>query len=160
MPAKPILFAYDDSKGARHAIQTAADLFDGGEALVLHVGEGASAALLPLAGAAVPPVPPPPLDTEIETRTEEAAQAIAGQGVELAASAGFRARPLVTFASGASGVARAILSAADEHDAGLIVVGSRGRSGIAAAILGSVANAVVHGTQRPTLTVPEDGPNT
>lgn len=154
MPAKPLLFAYDDSDGARHAIRTAAELFEGGNALILHVGEEPSATIVPVAGAGVPaPLPPP----EVDDRSEEIAKAVAAQGVELAASVGFRAEPLVSRAAGPTGVAREILAAADEHDAGLIVLGSRGRSGIAALILGSVANAVVHGAKRPTLTVPGGG---
>lgn len=152
MPRTPLLFAYDASAGARHAIRAASELFDGGHALVLHVGETPSAALVPAPGGGVP-VPPQP--AEVDAQTEQAARAVADEGVELAAAAGFRAQPLLSRAAGPSGIAREILAAADEHDVGLIVLGSRGRSGIAAAILGSVANAVVHGTERPTLTVPE-----
>jgi nucleotide-binding universal stress UspA family protein len=44
--------------------------------------------------------------------------------------------------------------AADEQGARCIVVGSRGRSGGRALVLGSVSNAIVHHGARPVLVVP------
>ena len=49
--------------------------------------------------------------------------------------------------------ARYIVEAADEHDAGVIVMGSRGRSDIAGLVLGSTAHKVIHLTHRPVLIV-------
>lgn len=49
--------------------------------------------------------------------------------------------------------ARYIVEAADKHDVGLIVMGSRGRSDIAGLVLGSTAHKVIHLTQRPVLIV-------
>jgi nucleotide-binding universal stress UspA family protein len=43
---------------------------------------------------------------------------------------------------------------ADEHDAELIVVGSRGRGAFKAAFLGSVSNSLVGTSRRPVLIVP------
>ena len=52
-------------------------------------------------------------------------------------------------------VARGIALAADELDAGLIVVGSRSQSEVAAApAIGSVSRALLHTSQRPVLVVP------
>ena len=49
---------------------------------------------------------------------------------------------------------RALLDLADELDAPVIVMGSRGRSPVAAAVLGSVSTGVLHHGRRPVLIVP------
>jgi nucleotide-binding universal stress UspA family protein len=52
------------------------------------------------------------------------------------------------------GVAEAIIDAADEHDALLVVMGTRGNTGIRSLLLGSVSHAVAHHAHRPLLIVP------
>jgi nucleotide-binding universal stress UspA family protein len=47
--------------------------------------------------------------------------------------------------------ARLILAAAKEHGAGLIVMGCRGHSDLAALLLGSVAHKVLHLSECPVL---------
>ena len=49
--------------------------------------------------------------------------------------------------------AREIVDDAIEHDADLIVIGSRGRSNLVGFILGSTAHKVIHLTDRPVLIV-------
>ena len=49
--------------------------------------------------------------------------------------------------------AREILADAKEHDADVIVMGSRGRSDLAGSILGSTAHKVIHLTDRPVLVI-------
>lgn len=44
-----------------------------------------------------------------------------------------------------------IVAYADEHDADLIVLGSRGRGAVTGTVLGSVSQAVVHDADRPVL---------
>jgi hypothetical protein len=56
-------------------------------------------------------------------------------------------------ANAEAGPARAIATAAEDHDAALVVVGSRGRSQLEAAVLGSVSYGVLHLSRRPTLVV-------
>jgi nucleotide-binding universal stress UspA family protein len=51
-------------------------------------------------------------------------------------------------------VAQAIVAAADEIDADLIAVGSRGHSDVHSLALGSVSHKVLHITDRPILVVP------
>jgi nucleotide-binding universal stress UspA family protein len=49
--------------------------------------------------------------------------------------------------------AREILADAKEHDADVIIMGSRGRSDLAGTILGSTAHKVIHLTDRPVLVI-------
>ena len=52
-------------------------------------------------------------------------------------------------------VGGALIDVALSHEAGLIVVGTRGRSTVASALLGSVAHEAVHKSTLPVLVVPE-----
>jgi nucleotide-binding universal stress UspA family protein len=49
--------------------------------------------------------------------------------------------------------AREIVKDAQEYDAGIIIMGSRGRSDLAGLVLGSTAHKVIHLTDRPVLVV-------
>ncbi|MDQ3936027.1 MAG: universal stress protein, partial [Actinomycetota bacterium] len=57
----------------------------------------------------------------------------------------------------AATVWHAIVEAADELDARVVVLGSRGLSGVRSALLGSVSYGVVHHSRRPLLVVPPAG---
>jgi nucleotide-binding universal stress UspA family protein len=48
-----------------------------------------------------------------------------------------------------------IVRFADEHDASVILMGTHGRSGVKAVLLGSTASAVMHHAGRPVAVVPE-----
>ena len=56
--------------------------------------------------------------------------------------------------SGSQDVSSLIARAADDVDAGVIVVGTHGHGGLAAALLGSVARGLCHSARRPVLVVP------
>ena len=49
--------------------------------------------------------------------------------------------------------AREIVKGAQEHDASVIIMGSRGRSELTEAVLGSTAHKVIHLTDRPVMVV-------
>jgi nucleotide-binding universal stress UspA family protein len=66
----------------------------------------------------------------------------------VAEAAGFRAR---SRAAEAAPTWKAIVEVADELDAGLIVLGSHGRSGLAEMLVGSVAGAVASHSRRSVL---------
>ena len=149
--AGEILIAYDGSEGARAAIAHAGRVVRAGSAVVATVWspfhETAPAPLraLPssLAREAI---------ADIDTATRQHAEDVAAEGVELAAAAGIAAVAKVV--STPERYFRALLDLADELDAPVIVMGSRGRSPISAAIMGSVSTGVLHHGRRPVLVVP------
>jgi nucleotide-binding universal stress UspA family protein len=58
--------------------------------------------------------------------------------------------------------ARCVLAAAREHDHDVIVIGSRGRGRMTAALLGSVSNRVMHDAEVPVIVIHrphDDGPD-
>src|SRR5262249_43306644 len=75
-----------------------------------------------------------------------------GRQVEELRAAGFDARLEVR--TGSQNVATLVERAAHDADAGLIVVGTHGRGGVTAALLGSGAGGLCHTSQRPVLVVP------
>jgi nucleotide-binding universal stress UspA family protein len=54
-----------------------------------------------------------------------------------------------------TGTGEALIDVALSHQAGLIVVGTRGRSDVTSIVLGSVAHEAVHKSPLPVLVVPE-----
>jgi nucleotide-binding universal stress UspA family protein len=145
MPDRPVLFCYDGSDDAKHAISEAATLLASRDALVLTVWQDA-AAIPSLAWVA-----PGTAVEELLTAAREGADRVAAEGVQAATAAGFTATPLVTEASGP--VWAAVVDAAEKHDAAAVVLGSRGMSGVKSLLLGSVSNGVIHNATRPTLVV-------
>jgi nucleotide-binding universal stress UspA family protein len=83
---------------------------------------------------------------------DEEAQAAVRDAVETLTQAGVEAQGEVREAIFGH-AAREIVTAAQEHDAGAIIMGSRGRSDIAGLVLGSTAHKVIHITDRPVLVI-------
>jgi nucleotide-binding universal stress UspA family protein len=130
----------------------------------------AAAALLPSATASIlnlwePPFTSPELRHRVMERAANAealgrlvenegraeADRLARNGVKLAQAAGWDAEPLVKRTFGGDGYQFA--RTAEELDADLMVVGSRGMSGMRAS-MGSVSELVVHVSPVPVLVVP------
>ena len=74
------------------------------------------------------------------------------EGTELARSVGLSAEPLCFPVSGT--VWRTIITAADNINAGLIVTGTRGNTGLRSLMQSSVADRVLRHGRRPVLIVP------
>lgn len=72
--------------------------------------------------------------------------------VEELRTAGFDATLEVR--TGSQDAAKLVAAAAEEVGADLIVVGTHGRGGVTAALMGSVARALCHTSQLPVLVVP------
>lgn len=148
---RPVLFCYDGSESAQAAITAAGSLLGPGPALVLHVWQGAAPTGVGLEG--IPSATlevPPDVMLEVTDAGRRAAEQVAEQGAEIARQAGFRAEPLAWEGDGW----RTIVELAEENDVAAVVLGSRGHSGIKAAVLGSVSTAVAHHCRRPLLIVP------
>ena len=148
MSQGPVLFAYDGSDHARAAIERARGLLEPGPAVVATAWTSfeaaAPAALLALPGDMVSEAV-----GALDEANRETAEGLAAEGAELAREAGLDAEPRAVRAKGP--FFAALIALADELDAKAIVVGSRGRSSLAAAVLGSVSTGVLHHTDRPVL---------
>ena len=146
----PLLIAYDGSPDARTAIETAAALFPGSRAVVLYARQPLESVAAHLEGH------PALEDVQVlDKATLDASEQIAARGVEFARRLGLDAEPRVS--STMATASEAIVEAAEELDAGLIVLGSRGRRGLRATLLGSTSTNVLHQTRRPTLVIPSEG---
>src|SRR4051812_33763572 len=138
-----ILIAYDGTPCSDHAIDVAGALLGGGRAHVLHVWQ----AIEPFELIAAVPMVPDPLDDEAIR-----ARAIADAGAERARAAGFDADGEALEAIGST---TAVLEDAIERlRPRLVVVGSRGLTGLAALLKGSVSHHVSAHAHTPVLVVP------
>ena len=146
---KPVLIAYDGSDHAKQAIEQAgAELRLPRKAVVVAAYQPLEA--LPFWGRPAAIVP----EELIEEAGAEAAKT-AAEGADLASSAGFDASSAVREDDRAW---KAILTAAEAADAGIIVLGSHGRGAVGSAVLGSVATSVAHHANLPVMICrPPDG---
>jgi nucleotide-binding universal stress UspA family protein len=148
--AAMIVLSYDGSESAIHAIETAHELLGDVAATVVHVWDP-PANFLPADPFGGLQTWSPKQVAELESLILERANGVLAEGVELARKAGFAVEGRLERTAGAPW--RAILDAADELDATLIVVGARGLTAVESLVLGAVSNAVVHHTKRPVLVV-------
>jgi nucleotide-binding universal stress UspA family protein len=93
---------------------------------------------------------------ELEQFALQRAQAVSQEGCELARGLGVAVEARVERSD--SSAWRTILDVADDLNAELIVVGTRGVAAVQSALLGSVSSAIVHHSERPVLVVPRSEP--
>jgi nucleotide-binding universal stress UspA family protein len=143
-PDGPILFAYDGSELAKHAIAQAGKLLDTGhtDALIGCVWSTFDVGFTPADGVE--------FNAAQATEVKRAALETAAAGAALADAAGFRARAV---AIDAAPTWKGLVKLAEEHDASLIVLGSHGRGGLSDVLAGSVAGAVAGHARRSVLIV-------
>jgi len=146
-----ILIAYDGSADSQSAVQRAAELMPDQDATVLTVWEPFTG-IMARAGAGMLAWPEQGMLEEIDAASEQSAHARAEQGAERARRAGLR--PQVRIGMRGVTVAETILVAADELGANVIVLGTRGLSGLKSLLLGSVSHAVLQHADRPVMVVP------
>jgi nucleotide-binding universal stress UspA family protein len=150
-----ILVSYDGSADAQAAIDHAARLMPGAETTVLTVWEPFQIALSRTGGIGMGMGASFPDNGEIDAANAEAAHAVAGEGAERAAAAGLVAEPRIAAREG--GIAPVILAVAEELSADVIVVGTRGLTGIRSMLLGSVSHSVLQHADRAVFVVPSPG---
>jgi nucleotide-binding universal stress UspA family protein/MFS family permease len=143
----PVLFAYDGSDVAKAAIAEAAHQLPARrQALVLTVWRTFNVGFVP--------EPDARFDAACGGDVGQAAEQTAAHGAALAEAAGFRAQ-----AAAAEGTPawKAIMDAADDHDASLIVLGSHRHAGLGGLVAGSVAGDVASRSERPVLIIHRHG---
>lgn len=143
------LICYDGTPSAKAAIAVAGNTLSGTTTL-LHVWSPPEAVISDAFG--VREAFNGPTVADLERRSIERAQEIADEGQELAGELGLNVSTRLE--RNDSTVWRTILGAADDEDSALIVIGTRGRTAMQPALLGSVSSAVVHHSHRPVLVVP------
>ena len=136
---KTIVVGLDGSDGAKHAMEYAVELArrDGAGLVLAHVEQE-------IVGKGGGPIQAdePEVQAEIDRRAKE----LSSEGVET------RVEKSSIFVGGPGAVLARI---ADEEEADLIVVGTRGHGAAAGVILGSVAHRLLHLASQPVLVVPE-----
>jgi nucleotide-binding universal stress UspA family protein len=149
-----VLVAYDGSPGADAAIDTAATLFAAHDVTVVTVWQSARE----VAPAAIVALPVQVIEdalVELDRAAEAAATEIAERGAQRLREHGVGVAVATAPASGS--VWSTIDAQARERGAACVVVGSRGRSELASAVLGSVAQGLVHHGALPVVVVPARG---
>jgi nucleotide-binding universal stress UspA family protein len=148
--ARPVLVAYDGSGPAHAAVEAAADLFPGRPAVVVSVWESTAAAA-PASLIAVPAGVATHAYKELDERARAHAEALAGEAAARLRGLGVDASTTAPLSHG--NVMSTIVSMAIELNAAVVVMGSRGRSNVSSALLGSVSSGVLHNANCPVLVV-------
>jgi nucleotide-binding universal stress UspA family protein len=155
MHAGPVVIGFDGTPAAERALRDSAALLAPRPALVVVVWEAGLPVDLMTPPPSVLPMPPVSLDIraaiDAEKAAYEAAQRLAEQGAALASELGYRAEGLAV--ADDLTVADTLLRVAAEQDSQALVIGSHGRRGLTAALLGSTSKAVVERASCPVLVV-------
>jgi len=133
-----LLVAVDHSEASARVLAAARDLasLSQGKVWVLHLREKEVIAQM----------------GDVPSESDAEADQAVREGVDLLRQAGIDAEGEVrqtTFGH----AAREIVADAKEHDAGVIIMGSRGRGDFSGALLGSTAHKVIHLSDRPVMVV-------
>lgn len=142
---KKILIATDGSPSALQAVEFGLELAEEHQAEPIFVHVAPAADVLPVTGFAMAGPVSVPHDVG------EADRSSLDEAYEIAEERGIEARTKLL----AGDAAKQIVAYADEVDADLIVVGSRGLGRVSGVLLGSVSRAVLRDAKRPVLIVRE-----
>ena len=145
MDDAPILICYDGSGDSDRAIEAAARLLGPRRAVVLAVGPTLTAAESFAAVSAIVP------GNAFEDLNKDSALEKARAGADRAREAGFKSEPRAELTEP---VWQGIVDVADDIDAAVIVLGSRGLKGIHEQFEGSVSHEVAEHAGRPVLIAP------
>ena len=153
-PASPeasALFAYDGSAASDNAIHAGAKLLRRRPAIAACAWQTATYAV-GVAMLAVPDEIARKGAQSLDESSRREAEEHARRAAELLGEAGWSCRTVAL--ETARSIPGALILAAEERDAAVIVTGTRGRSRIAAALLGSSAEGIMRHAGRPVLLVP------
>jgi nucleotide-binding universal stress UspA family protein len=144
MSSEPILICYDGSQSAEHSFGAAAGVLAGRKAIVTDIGPV-------LTGAESYAAVSPGINIALlEQENLAGALQRAEQGAELARRAGFDAEARAELSAPTW---EGIVDLANEVDAAVIVIGSRGLKGVRERLEGSVSHQVAQNSGRPVLIV-------
>jgi len=144
MSSEPILICYDGSQSAEHSFHAAAALLAGRKAIVADIGPV-------LTGAEGYAAVTPGINIAwLEQENLAGALQRAEQGAELARRAGFDAEARAELSAPTW---EGIVDLANEIEAAVIVIGSRGLTGVRERLEGSVSHQVAEHSRRPVLIV-------
>jgi len=153
--AREILIAFDGSENAREAIRVAARDLGGGRAAVLSVWQphvtGSPAVCISCPPAVAIPVATAGSAEAVEVAAKRALET-AEEGARLARAAGFDAQARALRTNGSIG--EAIVSYTEQHPTRLVVLGTRGLSGLREALTGSVTHHVTEHARVPVFAIP------
>jgi nucleotide-binding universal stress UspA family protein len=144
-----ILICYDGSESAVRSIHVAAELLTGRDAVVVDIGPV-------LTGAESYAAISPGVDMALLQKLNlDGALERAEEGTKLARRAGFHAEPRAELSAPTW---EGIIDLADEIDAAVIVIGSRGLHGAREVFEGSLSHQLAEHSRRPVLIVtpPDD----
>ena len=149
----PILIAYDGSDHARAAIAAAGAVLATGPAVVA-CAWAPIASSAPVARLGAPAAVASVGAERLDAAARERAEGLAEEGAALAREAGFDAEARAVEGEGSAW--HALVRCADELAAPVVVTGTRGRSALAAAVIGSTAQGLLNHAGRPVLVVGRD----
>jgi len=153
------MIGYNGSPTSEQALLAAASLFSGRPALLAVVWEPEAAyafmdptAADPLTAPGLGAIPlDPRVAQSVEDSLEHDAQRLANQGVVRARAAGLEAEPLVVI--DAVGVSVALVKAATDHQASVLVIGAHGHRSWHDRFLGNTTKDVMESAPCPVLIV-------
>jgi nucleotide-binding universal stress UspA family protein len=145
MNSQPILICYDGSQSAERSFHAAAALLAGRTAIVADIGPV-------LTGAESYAAVTPGINIALlEQENLSGAMERAERGAELARRAGFDAEARAELSAPTW---EGIVDLANEIEAAVIVMGSRGLKGVRERLEGSLSHQVAENSRRPVLIVP------
>ena len=155
MGAGPVIFGYDASDLAEHAVREAGVLFADKRALIVSVWEAGRAFETAASPVRAFETPAAPLEEatafEVDQANYDDANQLAERGADIAREVGFEA-DAVAVADNKT-VADTLVRLAEELDGQAIVVGAHSRGRIRKALLGSTSRHVIENAPCPVLVV-------
>ena len=139
-----VVVAFDGSEDSVKAVRLASSLASefGSEVIIAHVFSSPAVGFGAASGMPIPDYP------ALDEAREGSAKEILSRGLKLASDMGMKARGELIKAPS---VVEALVDFAKNEDASLIVVGTRGMTGIKKLIIGSVSSGLVNHAPCPVL---------